>query len=197
MAQLGGIYISVGAKTTKLKADLAKAHGMTKKTAVLMKHEIGSVSFATAGIGAVAFTAAMVMMTKQVVSLGREFESTMKTVQAWSGATGRDLENLTKIAREMGATTEHTATQAAGALKFLAAAGFDAKKSIAALPGTLDLATAGQVALAEATDITTDVLTAFGMRVEDLNRVNDAFITTSSNSNTNVVVNRGGRIINV
>ncbi len=88
----------------------------------------------------------------------------------------------------MGATTEHTATEAAGALKFLAAAGFSAKKSIAALPGTLNLATAGQVALAEATDITTDVLTAFGLQVEELSRVNDAFITTSSSSNTNVLM---------
>ena len=186
--KLGGIYISVGAKTDKLKRDLAKAEGLTKKTAVLMRQEIGRITFTKVGIAAAAFTLGIAALGKRVITLGREFESTMKTVQAWSGATGRDLKNLTAIARTMGATTEHTATEAAGALKFLAAAGFSAKKSIAALPGTLNLATAGQVNLADATDITTDVLTAFGLEVEELSRVNDAFITTSSSSNTNVLM---------
>lgn len=186
--KLGGIYISVRAKTDQLKRDLAKAKTATERAAVHMKHAISKINFAKVGVAAAAFTAAVVLMGKKVVSLGREFESTMKTVQAWSGAAGDELKDLTAIARKMGATTEHTATEAAGALKFLAAAGFSAKKSIAALPGTLNLATAGQVDLASATDITTDVLTAFGLQVDDLSRVNDTFITASSNSNTNVMM---------
>ena len=186
--KLGGIYLSISAKTAQYKRDLASAKTMTEKAAVHMDNTISKISFAKVGIAATAFTAGMAAMTLKVVSLGRQFESTMKTVQAWSGATGDSLQRLNDIAREMGATTEHTATQAAGALKFLAAAGFDAEKSISALPGTLNLATAGQVALAEATDITTDVLTAFGLNVEELSRVNDAFITTSSSSNTNVLM---------
>ena len=185
---LGGIYLSVSAKTTKLKSDLAKAQGMTKKAAVLMNHEIKSVSFNQVKLAALVGVAALTAFTAKVVSVGRDFESTMKTVQAWSGATGDALKDLTDKAREMGATTEYTATEAAGALKFLAAAGFSAEESISALPGTLDLATAGQVDLAVATDITTDVLTAFGLNVEELGRVNDAFITTTSNSNTNVTM---------
>ncbi len=186
--KLGGIYISIRAKTDKFKRDLAKAKTMTEKASVHMRRAIRRINFAKVGIAAAAFTTGLVLMTKKVVSLGREFESTMKTVQAWSGATGKDLKDLTDIARKMGATTEHTATEAAGALKFLAAAGFSAKKSIAALPGTLDLATAGQVDLASATDITTDVLTAFGLEVDELTRINDAFITASSSSNTNVMM---------
>jgi len=185
---LGGIYMSVRARTDKYKRDLAKAKTLTGKAAVVMQKQISRINFAKVAIAGTAFTAGMVAMTKKIVTLGREFESTMKTVQAWSGATGKDLKDLTAIARKMGAETEHTATQAAGALKFLAAAGFSAKKSMAALPGTLDLATAGQVDLAAATDITTDVLTAFGLRVEELNRVNDAFITAASSSNTNVMM---------
>lgn len=188
MAKLGGIYIDIRGRTAKLAQDFKKAKGMAKKTAVLMKHELGKIDFGDLKFKAIAAGAALGAMTLKVVSLGREFESTMKTVQAWSGAVGDELKGLTDIAREMGATTEHTATQAAEALKFLAAAGFSAKKSIGALPGTLNLATAGQVDLATATDITTDVLTAFGMGVDELNRVNDAFITTTSNSNTNVMM---------
>ena len=56
--KLGGIYVSVGAKTAKLKRDLAKAEGLTKKTAVVMKHAISSIDFVKVGIAATAFTAA-------------------------------------------------------------------------------------------------------------------------------------------
>ena len=184
--KLGGVYVSVGAKVDSLKRDLAKAEGLVGKSGVVMKRTLGNISFAQVGIAAAAAVGSMVLLEKKIISIGREFETNMKTVQAWSGATGQELKDLTDIARKMGATTEWTASQAAGALKYMAAAGFTAKESIAALPGTLDLATAGQVDLATATDITTDVLTAFGLGVEDLSRVNDAFINTTSNSNTNV-----------
>ncbi len=197
-----------GMKADKAKRGidgLKKSLNLTRLETAKMQRQMGDYSGAmqtmTGITGKAAkkmalFTAAMAtgaavaagLVTKKIVSLGREFETTMKTVQAWSGAAGKSLENLTDIAKKMGAETEYTANQAASALKFLAAAGFTAEQSIGALPGTLDLATAGQVDLARATDITTDVLTAFGMSVGELNRVNDAFITTSSSSNTNVLM---------
>lgn len=176
--------MEVDGDLTGLKKSLDRAHKRVQVTADKM-----SKVFKVAGIAMVAgISVGLVALTKKVVSLGREFESNMKTVQAWSGATGKALQGLTDIAREMGATTEYTATEAAGALKFLAAAGFTSKQSIAALPGTLDLATAGQVDLASATDITTDTLTAFGMSVKELSRVSDAFVVASSSANTNVLM---------
>jgi len=184
----GGAYIEIRGDSKKLPGDLKKAGSRVEAAAKKIEKSLNRTVKVMGAVAVASITMGVVALTKRIISLGREFESTMKTVQAWSGATGKDLADLTAIAREMGATTEHTATEAAGALKFLAAAGFDAKKSIAALPGTLDLATAGQVGLARATDITTDVLTAFGLSVEELSRVNDAFITTSSNSNTNVLM---------
>ena len=186
--RLGGIYVDVGARTKRLARDLKKAKGMAAKTAVLMRQELGRIGFRQVAIGATIFAGAMALVGKRVIDVGRSFESTMKTVQAWSGASEQGLAALTAEAKKMGATTEWSATQSAGALKFLAAAGFSTEQSISALAGTIDLATAGQVDLASATDITTDVLTAFGLEVEELNRVNDAFITTSSSSNTNVMM---------
>jgi len=187
--KLGGIWIGIGAKIDQLKKDLTKAERTVDGSARSMGQSISdNINFKAVGIAAAAFAASTVLAFKKVVDVGREFESSMKTVQAWSGASGVELEKLTDIAREMGATTEWSANQAAGALKYLAAAGFGVEKSIQALPGTLNLATAGQVDLATATDITTDVLTAFGMGVDELSRVNDTFITTTSNSNTNVMM---------
>ena len=186
--RLGTAYVVIKATQKGLKASLTKARMSVNNATKAMMRSIARVSFRALQVGALGAAVAIGKAIKDSIQLGREFGSTMKTVQAWSGASGKELEALKNIAREMGATTEWTATQAAEALKFLAAAGFTAKQSIAALPGTLDLATAGQVDLAAATDITTDVLTAFGMDVKELGRVNDAFITTASNSNTNVMM---------
>lgn len=103
------------------------------------------------------------------------------------------LNALKETAREVGGTTEFTATQAAGGLEFLAMAGFNAKQSIAALPGVVDLATASGTDLARATDIASDALGAFGLMTEDtaalttnLSRVNDVFAKTTTTANTNM-----------
>ena len=103
------------------------------------------------------------------------------------------LEALKGTAREVGATTEFSATQAAGGLEFLAMAGFDAKQSMALLPGVVDLATASDLDLARATDIVTDSLGAFGLVTEDnvqltknMARVNDVFAKTATTANTSV-----------
>ncbi len=180
MPNVGSPYVVVRARTTKLKGDMNDAHSIVNSA-------MSKISTAFK-VAAVAAAAAFVVMSKNILTLGLDFEATMKTVQAWSGASGESLQALTDIAREMGATTEWSANQSAEALKFLAAAGFTVEQSIAALPQTLDLATAAQVDLASAADITTDVMTAFGLEVEELNRVNNAFITTSSSSNTNVLM---------
>ena len=124
--KLGGVYVSVGAKTDKLKRDLALAQGIVAKSGVVMTRAIGGISPAAIGIGSAAAVGAMVLLEKKIISIGREFETNMKTVQAWSGATGQEFKDLTDIAKKMGATTEWTASQAAGALKFMAAAGFTA-----------------------------------------------------------------------
>lgn len=172
------------AGSKSFKGMSARLDSFKKKLSSIPWKKMGMVAAASATIAVASFA----MIGKSVLATGIGFETTMKTVQAYSGATGKELAALESSARLMGATTEHSAQQSADALKYLVSAGFDAQQSIAALPGTLDLATAGQVDLATATDITTDVLTAFGLEVSELSRVSDAFITTSSSSNTNVLM---------
>ena len=90
------------------------------------------------------------------------FEQTMVNAAAKFGPEiqkgTKDFQLLSEAARKTGKETEFTAVQSAQALNFLAMAGFNAKQSIAALPGVVDLATAAQVDLAMATDIATDTL---------------------------------------
>jgi TP901 family phage tail tape measure protein len=105
----------------------------------------------------------------------------------------RTLEELGITARQVGATTEFTATQAGEGLEFLALAGLSATQSMTALPEVVDLATASQLDLSRATDISTDTLGAFNLMTEDtiqlqanMARVNDVLAATSASANTDV-----------
>ena len=101
------------------------------------------------------------------VNVGMSFEASMSNVAALSGATGEELQLLTDTAKEMGATTQFSATQAADALSYMALAGWDAQQSVDALPGVLDLAASSGMDLAAASDMVTDYLSAFGMEAKD------------------------------
>lgn len=107
-----------GKKTTDVGKDLSK-----KVTAPIL------------GIGTVA------------AKTGMEFEAAMSKVQALSGATAEEMAKLEKQAREMGATTVFSASEAAEAQAFLAMAGYDVAQIMDSLPGLLDLAAAGQLDL--------------------------------------------------
>lgn len=137
-------------------------------------------------LAAIASFAGFAMLTKQMISMGSEFEKTMAIVGGVMRATTSEFEALEAQAMKMGETTEWTANQAAQALQFLGMAGFEASEAMAALPGTLDLATAGNLDLGRAADITTNALTAMGLPVEELGRVNDRFIATITRTNTNM-----------
>ena len=112
------------------------------------------------------------------------FEKSMSNVQALSGATGKDLEDLTNIAKEMGAKTQFSASEAADALGFMALAGWDSSQSMKALPGVLDLAAASGMGLADASDMVTDYLSAFGEEADQAGRMSDVLAYAQANSNT-------------
>lgn len=116
-----------------------------------------------------------------------DFEGQMNRVKGVTGATADELSNMSQLAKEMGRTTVFTATQAADAMGFLAMAGFDVEQTMGALPGTLQLAAAAQMDLADAADITSNILTGYGFEVEELGRVNDVLVKTFTNANTNLV----------
>ena len=112
------------------------------------------------------------------------FEKSMSNVQALSGATGKDLEDLTNIAKEMGAKTQFSASEAADALGYMALAGWDSSQSMKALPGVLDLAAASNMGLAEASDMVTDYLSAFQEEADQAGRMSDVLAYAQANSNT-------------
>ena len=119
-----------------------------------------------------------------VIELGQNFTSTMSEVSAISGATGEDFEKLEACAREYGATTVFSTSNAAEALKYMSLAGWDADQSTSALGGVLNLAAASGMELGAASDMVTDYLSAFAMEAGDAAYFADLLSYAQSHSNT-------------
>ena len=131
-------------------------------------------SMAVAGLGAAA------------VKTAADFDSGMSKVAAISGATGDDLDALRDKAREMGAKTKFSASEAASAMEYMAMAGWKTEDMLGGIEGIMSLAAASGEDLATTSDIVTDALTAFGLSAQDSGHFADILAAASSNANTNV-----------
>lgn len=120
------------------------------------------------------------------IKLGMEFDKTMARVGAVSNASAEDLGRLRDKARELGASTVFSASQAAEGMTYLAMAGFKTDDMLKAMPGMLNLASAGQVDLANASDIAASMLNGFGLEASQINRVADTMVNTFANSSTDL-----------
>lgn len=175
-SESGSVIIKIEGDDTDFKS---KVNGLGK-TAESGVSKLGSVvKTAAVGIGG-----AMVAIGGYAIKVGSDFESAMSNVAAISGATGDDLQMLKDTAKEMGATTQFSATEAANALSYMALAGWDANQSASALPGVLNLAAASGMELASASDMVTDYMSAFGMSCEQSGYFADMLAYAQSNANT-------------
>ena len=120
------------------------------------------------------------------VKTAADFDSAMSQVAAVSGATGKDFDALRNKAREMGAKTKFSATEAAEAMNYMAMAGWKTEDMLDGIEGVMNLAAASGEDLATTSDIVTDALTAFGLSAKDSGHFADILAATSSNANTNV-----------
>lgn len=133
-------------------------------------------SMAVAGLGAAA------------VKTATDFDEGMSKVAAISGATGDDLDALRDKAREMGAKTKFSASEAADAMNYMAMAGWKTGDMLEGIEGIMNLAAASGEDLATTSDIVTDALTAFGLTAQDSGHFADILAAASSNANTNVAM---------
>lgn len=148
-------------------------------------------SLASTGVKAIlgsiaAVSAAMVGAATAAVKVGSDFEAGMSQVSAISGATGKDLDDLTAKAKEMGAKTKFSAAESADAFQYMAMAGWKTADMLDGIEGIMNLAAASGEDLASVSDIVTDALTAFGLQAKDSAHFSDVLAKASSNSNTNV-----------
>jgi len=121
------------------------------------------------------------------IGAAAQFEQSMALVRAvTANITGEEFEALSAQARELGATTAFSATQAAEGMAFLAKAGFSANEQLAAMPSMLALARAGSTDLGQAADIASNILSGFGLEAAEMTRVADVMVATFTTANTDI-----------
>lgn len=159
-----------------------------------MAGKLGSVAMKGAAVGIGAASTAAVGLGTAAVNVGKEFEGAMSQVSATmlldqTTVEGKQaFQTLEDAARECGASTAFSATEAAQGLNYLALAGYDAKKAASALPTVLKLAGAGAMELGDASDMVTDAMSALDIEAtqDNLNAFADNLAMTASKSNTSV-----------
>lgn len=178
--------------TTGFKDGIKGAIGQLK----VFKDEEATTSDKLTGLGN-AFTGAGKVLTKNLtvplVGLGTvavnttaTFDSSMSKVQAISGAVGDDFDRLREKAKEMGAKTKFSASEAADAFTYMAMAGWKTEDMLEGIDGIMSLAAASGEDLALTSDIVTDALTAFGLQAKDSAHFADVLAAASNSANTNV-----------
>ncbi|MFB0829448.1 phage tail tape measure protein [Brevibacillus laterosporus] len=120
------------------------------------------------------------------IKTAADFESSMSRVAALSSASAGDLAKLTTKAKELGASTVFSASQAAEGMQFLAMAGYKTNEIIAAMPGLLDAAAAGQTDLGTTADIVSNILSGFGIAAGDTGRVADVLTKAFTSANVDL-----------
>lgn len=133
-------------------------------------------------------SSAAAQIPQQMINVGSGFEASMSQVAATMGITSAaaEFQTLSAAAKEMGESTKFSASQAGEALNYLALAGYDANKAVAALPTVLNVAAAGGMELAAASDMITDAMSALGLETSQMADFSDKLAVTAQKSNTSV-----------
>ena len=170
----GKIVIETGLDTKGIETGLKKVSSIAKTGIATAVTAISGMSTALAGVAGYS------------IKVGSSFEAGMSKVQAVSGASNEQLQRLSDKAKEMGATTKFSATEAADAMNYMAMAGWKTEDMLNGIDGIMNLAAASGEDLATTSDIVTDALTAFGLSAQDSTHFADVLAAASSNANTNV-----------
>lgn len=145
-------------------------------------------SMAATGAGGLATGSGILYAGARMLAPGLDFDASMSKVQSLTRLSGDsdELKALREQARQLGASTQFTAGNAADAQGFLAMAGFNPQAIRAAMPGMLALAKAGDSELADTADIASNILTGFNLQAGDMGRVGDVLVGAFTRSNVNL-----------
>lgn len=168
------LMVILTANTTQFTTSMRGASAQAMRTA----NRIKTAHMIIAGAAAVAIG--------KSVQIYAQFERKMVTAGAVAGATAEEFEAMSNTARAMGRTSEHGANKAADAMKFMGMAGFNATEQMGSLEHVLNLATAAELEVGRAADITTNIMRGYGLETGQLAATNDVLVKTLTSSNTNL-----------
>ena len=172
-----GPRFQFGADITKVKAAFLKISALLREN---QRHydrlgRAATRALAAFGIGAGA-----------AIRQFARFETKMAQVNSLMSTTAEEAKALEDAAREMGATTQKSAGEAADALRYLALAGREPVEAIEALPAILDLSVGGMIDLGQASDIVTDGMSALGWEASRTAEFVDLLAQAQATSNATI-----------
>lgn len=183
----GYLDLDISRFTSALQQANAAASTQMKSMSSNLQSGLQGVGSAMTGAGkklTTAVTVPVVALGTAAVKTTSKFDESMSKVQALSGATAEDFQTLRQKAQDMGATTRYSASEAADALGYMALAGWDTNQMVSGLDGVLNLAAASDMDLAQASDMVTDYLSAFGLEAKDAAKMADQMAYAQAHSNT-------------
>lgn len=186
---VGYLDLDISGFIASLNQANAEAQGKTKTLENTLGDGLSTIGGKITGAGktlTMGLTVPILGAGAAAVKTTADFDKSMSQVKAVSGATGDDFDALRNKAREMGATTKFSASDAADAMNYMAMAGWKTNDMLGGISGIMDLAAASGEDLATTSDIVTDALTAFGKSADDSGHLADVMAAASSNANTNV-----------
>jgi TP901 family phage tail tape measure protein len=179
MASIGDLKVLIGANIDPLLKNLKQAEKNIQMTARNMQ---------AVGDSMLKLTAPILGVATVGFKMAADFDDSMRKVQAVSGATGEQFDQLREMALQMGRDTRFSASESAAAMNYMGMAGWNTQQILSGLPGVLNLAAASGEDLALVSDIVTDGMTAFGLAADQSGRFADVLAAASSAANTNVAM---------
>lgn len=198
MPTLGKAYVQIVPSAVGIKGSISKAlqpeadaagKAAGAKASKGIGEKLGTIGPVATKVGSTltkGLTVPIVGVGAAAVNVGKNFDAEMSKVAAISGASGKDFDKLRAKAREMGAKTKFSATEAGQGLEYMAMAGWKTDQMATGLEPILKLAAASGEELGTTSDIVTDSLTGFGKSADDAGTLANVMAAASSNANTNV-----------
>ena len=189
-SQYDSLQREIEETTLQLKSleEQASKSGVALEKMTAVGNKMKDVGSAVSGVGQKLMPVSMAVtgLGAAAIKTTADFDESMSKVAAVSGAAGESFDALRDKAREMGAKTKFSASEAADAMNYMAMAGWKTEDMLGGIEGIMNLAAASGEDLATTSDIVTDALTAFGLSAEDSGHFADVLAAASSNANTNV-----------
>nr|WP_312447140.1 phage tail tape measure protein [Brevundimonas naejangsanensis] len=184
-AVIGALRADLSASVAKFESDLGKAAASLEQFGKKAQRISANLEAAGQRLTA-AITLPILAFGASTAKAAGDYEQSMNRVRALTNATGEDLDRLKKQARELGAATQFSASDAADAMGFLAMAGMKVNDIIGAMPHVLTLAGAAQLDMAKAADIVTNVMAGYALGIDDLSHANDVLAKAFTSANTDL-----------
>lgn len=179
------LVVKLSIDSSSFDKGLSSAKTAVSSLGTGIKKGLATVTKVTA-VAVTAASTAVVGFGKSAVAAGSQFDTSMSQVAATMGKSVDEIDDLREFAKKMGSETAFSASEAADALNYMALAGYDSNTAMKMLPNVLNLAAAGSIDLAEASDMVTDAQSALGLSLDETSAMVNKMAIASSKTNTSV-----------